>query len=221
MALSNIDLERITYETDTPKARLILAHGAGAGNQHEFMNEFGKKLAKKGVEVISFNFPYMQTVYETQKKRPPNANKQLVTHFVKEITRTKKDLPLFIAGKSMGGRVSTQIMANEDVTEIQGCVVLGYPFIPPGKPEKLEERVKHFPDIDKPVLVLQGERDTFGGTKLLSEISLPEPFQLTWVISGDHSFKPLKSSGLTQDENMEFAAIQTICFIDRVIQGPK
>lgn len=219
--MSNQGIERITYSADAPKARLLLAHGAGAGNRHEFMDEFSNKLAKKGIEVVSFNFPYMQICYETGKKRPPNANKQLIAHFVKEIEETSQDLPLFIAGKSMGGRVSTQVIASSTDTKVTGCIVLGYPFIPPGKPEKLEERVKHFPEVTKPVLVLQGERDTFGGTKLLSELSLPEEFQLTWVVSGDHSFKPLKSSGLTQDENLEFAAIQTANFIDRVLLGAK
>lgn len=214
-----MNLERITYAATTPKARLILAHGAGAGNQHEFMDDFAKKLATKGVEVISFNFPYMQVAYETEKKRPPNSNKQLVAHFAAEIEMTGSDLPLFIAGKSMGGRVATQIMASEISSAASGCIVLGYPFIPPGKPEKLEERTKHFTDINKPLLILQGERDTFGGTKLLSEIKLPDTFQLSWVLSGDHSFKPLKSSGLTQEQNIEFAAIQTSSFIDQIIKG--
>lgn len=219
--MSNLELERITYPAENPKARVVLAHGAGAGNQHDFMDDFSNKLAKKGVEVISFNFPYMQVAYETGTKRPPNSNKQLLAHFNSEIEAANKDLPLFIAGKSMGGRVATQVMTCDQASDITGCIVLGYPFIPPGKPEKLEERVKHFPLLTKPVLVLQGERDTFGGTKLLSELSLPEKLQLTWVVSGDHSFKPLKSSGLTQDENMEFAAIQTAHFIDRMLLGLK
>lgn len=217
--MSKLNLERITYTANAPKARLILAHGAGAGNQHEFMDDFAKTLAGKGIEVISFNFPYMQVAYETEKKRPPNSNKQLVAHFVAEIEMGHTDIPLFIAGKSMGGRVATQVMASEASSPVSGCIVLGYPFIPPGKPEKLEERTKHFPDSDKPILILQGERDTFGGTKLLAEIKLPDTFDLTWVLSGDHSFKPLKSSGLTQEQNIEFAAIQTSNFIDRIIEG--
>lgn len=217
--MSNLNLEQITYPADNPKARLLLAHGAGAGNKHPFMDDFAKYIADKGIEVISFNFPYMQVAYETEKKRPPNSNKQLNAHFAAEIAKIASDIPVFIAGKSMGGRVATQIMASDIASVISGCIVLGYPFIPPGKPEKLEQRTKHFPDINKPLLILQGERDSFGGTKLLSELELPEVFQLTWVISGDHSFKPLKSSGLTHDENLKFAAMQTSQFIETIIKG--
>lgn len=206
-------LERSIYPTDKPKARVLLAHGAGAGNRHEFMETFSQSLANKGIEVISFNFPYMQTVYELDKKRPPNSNKQLVAHFEQEIELTAADMPLFIAGKSMGGRIATQIAADSTQRKVNGCFVLGYPFIPPGKPEKLNDRIAHFADIDKPTLILQGERDTFGGTALLETISLPSRLQLTWVKSGDHSFKPLKSSGLNQEQNIEFAVQQAYEFI--------
>jgi len=211
--LTNTNLERVVYAAEKPVARLVLAHGAGAGNRHEFMDKFSLLLASLGVEVISFNFPYMQKAYELDKKRPPNPNKVLVEHFNAEIERAKSDLPLFIAGKSMGGRVSTQILASDTENKVKGCVVLGYPFIPPGKPEKLTERMAHFKDIALPALILQGERDTFGGLKLLEQIQLPSIFQLTWVKSGDHSFKPLKSSGLTEDNNIQFATEQTIAFI--------
>lgn len=207
------NLARKIYPATEAKALLLLAHGAGAGNQHPFMDEFSQNLASKGIEVVSFNFPYMQKAYELDKKRPPNSNKQLIAHFAEELALLSDELPVFIAGKSMGGRVATQLVAEQQGLAIKGCIVLGYPFIPPGKPEKLTDRMAHFPDLSKPVLILQGERDTFGGTKLLQEIALPEQIELTWVTSGDHSFKPLKSSGLTEQQNIAFAAQQTFEFI--------
>lgn len=207
------NLERIIYPAVNAKARVLLAHGAGAGNRHEFMHEFSQLLAEKGIEVISFNFPYMQTVYQLEKKRPPNSNKQLVAHFEQEIDLASGELPLFVAGKSMGGRIATQIVADSTQTKVSGCFVLGYPFIPPGKPEKLTERMAHFSAIEKPTLILQGERDTFGGLALLEQISLPKPLKLSWLASGDHSFKPLKSSGLTQQQNIALAAEQAYQFI--------
>ncbi len=206
-------MERIHYPADNAKAVLLLAHGAGAGNRHEFMDTYSKQLASKGIEVISFNFPYMQMAYELEKKRPPNSNKQLIAHFQQELALIKTELPIFIAGKSMGGRVATQIMAQALEQEVKACIVLGYPFIPPGKPEKLTDRMAHFNDIQNKVLILQGERDIFGGLELLSKTPLPKTFELVWVTSGDHSFKPLKSSGLNSEQNIEFAAQQTADFV--------
>lgn len=204
-------LERITYKAESPIARVLLAHGAGAGNRHPFMHSFAEQLAQNAIEVISFNFPYMQTAYETEKKRPPNTNKVLHQHFLQEIALLDDSLPLFIAGKSMGGRIATQVLTED--TQALGAIILGYPFIPPGKPEKFAQRVEHFTSVHSPVLVLQGERDTFGGRTLLEQKPLSPPFELQWVASGDHSFKPLKSSGLTEQQNISFAVSKAVAFI--------
>ena len=204
--------ERTVFKPKTPIARVLLAHGAGAGNKHEFMQQFAQRLVELNIEVISFNFPYMQTVYDLDKKRPPNTNKILIEHFLSEIEAIPNDLPLFICGKSMGGRVASQVITQNDI-KVKACIVFGYPFIPPGKPEKLEQRMAHFNDINKPIFILQGERDTFGGLTLLKELTLPSNFELSWVKSGDHSFKPLKSSGLTSFDNISFAAEKTVQFI--------
>lgn len=210
-------LLRRIYSAQKCKARVLLAHGAGAGNQHPFIHSFSQQLAQQGIEVSSFNFPYMQLVYELDKKRPPNGNKALVAHFQQELNalvETLPELPIFIGGKSMGGRIATQLAAMELDSKVTGCFALGYPFIPPGKPEKLTQRISHFADCQIPVQILQGQRDTFGNTELLKTLSLPEHFRLTWVESGDHSFKPLKSSGLTEQQNIRFAALQVAQFID-------
>ena len=210
-----LSLEKIIYTPHKETiARLILAHGAGAGNRHEFMESFASQLAKTGIEVHSINFPYMQMAYELDKKRPPNANAQLAAYYKSLVLELSSDLPLFIAGKSMGGRIASQILTDKEVEEkVSGCFVLGYPFTPPGKPEKLPDRTKHFSDIKTPVLILQGERDTFGSKELLSKITLPKVFSVEWITSGDHSFKPLKKSGVTLEDNIESAVMLANRFI--------
>lgn len=212
--------EFMIFKPERPIARLLLAHGAGAGNKHEFMQKMAAELASHNIEVISFNFPYMQLMYEQESKRPPNSNKQLVAYYSERVKQACEidDLPLFIAGKSMGGRIATQIMVDSAIYDnVNGVAVFGYPFIPPGKPEKYGDRVSHFSDIRKPVLVCQGERDTFGNKAFLTNQTLPSHFELSWIPSGDHSFKPLKSSGLSSEDNIKLAARLTAEFIQKSV----
>jgi predicted alpha/beta-hydrolase family hydrolase len=109
----------------------------------------------------------------------------------------------------MGGRIASMLVA-EDEALADGLLVLGYPFHPPGKPEKL--RTDHFPEIKTPSLILQGERDTFGGREFAETLQLPANMKLHWVPDGDHSFKPRKASGRTELENWEDAATAIAAF---------
>ena len=108
---------------------------------------------------------------------------------------------LVIGGKSMGGRVASMIY--EDLVDVVGLVCLGYPFHPPGKPDRL--RVEHLRRIKKPVLVIQGERDALGNRQEVDRYQLPRHFQVEWLEDGDHSFKPRKASGFTQQRHLEQA----------------
>lgn len=209
-------VERTHYLCEQPIAHILLAHGAGAGIEHEFMTCMAQNLAQQGLNVTAINFPYMQQSYELQKKRPPNRMPALLEHLDTELTLLKENcnVPIFIAGKSMGGRALT-IFLSQNSANVKGGIVYGYPFIPPGKPEKLEERVAHFPDLQCDCLILQGQRDTFGNEALVSNIYLPERVCVEWVNSGDHSFKPLKSSGLTSEQNIQFAASQTKAWVEQ------
>ncbi|MDO6718052.1 alpha/beta hydrolase [Psychrosphaera sp. 1_MG-2023] len=221
---------RRTYIPNDIKAVLVIAHGAGAGLKHEFMDSFCHMMAQYNIAVWSFNFPYMQIMYETEKRRPPNKVDKLVTHYFSEIGEATRqfgaDLPLFVAGKSMGGRVSSlvssmslaqQTLAELENVNIAGNIVLGYPFIPPGKPEKFESRTQHFKDLQCSSLILQGERDTFGNTAVLNSKTFPDQVTISWIPNGDHSFKPLKSSGKTYEDNLELAAKLSNDFIHKVI----
>lgn len=184
------------------KATMVLAHGAGAGMGSDFMVAFAEGLASRDIETILFNFPYMQKRAEDGKKRPPDRAPKLLECYRQVLDSVSNNGPLFIGGKSMGGRIASMLLA-EDNGVADGLVLLGYPFAPPGKPEKL--RVDHFPDIQKPTLILQGERDVFGGRPFVESLSLPDNFEVTWLPDGDHSFKPRKASGSTEQGNWQLA----------------
>ena len=212
---SSVDID--VKSPQTPIARLILAHGAGAGKEHPFMQEMASHLVAGGIEVVLFNFPYMQQMKETGKRRPPDKADKLLAHFAEVITHTTKNihssLPTFVGGKSMGGRMASMLYQEHD--EIQGAMVFGYPFHPPGKPEKT--RIAHMPTLTKPMLIIQGERDTFGTEQEVLNYTLPASIDCVFLADGDHSFKPRKASGKTQHEHMVYAAKLCVDFISRLI----
>ena len=210
------DIQRVHVKSSqTPKARMVLAHGAGAGMEHEFMQQMATQLAEHGIEVVLFNFPYMQTMKVEGKRRPPNKAEVLLDHFSALLGHINENLPplkTFIGGKSMGGRMATMV-ANEVVCE--GVVAFGYPFHPPGKPEKT--RIAHLPGLAVPLCVVQGERDTFGNRAEIAEYALGKHIQFHFLDDGDHSFKPRKASGFTQQQHIERAASLCAEFIERVL----
>lgn len=180
-------------------ATIILAHGAGAGMEHPFMESFATGLANHGMKVIRFNFPYMQKTKDDGKKRPPDRAPKLLEAYEAVIRETtRNDHPLIIGGKSMGGRIASMLAATSEAP-IDGLVCLGYPFHAPGKPEKV--RTDHFPDIKVPTLIVQGERDPFGGTALIDTMSFPANFEILIAPDGNHDLTPRKKSGHTQEEN--------------------
>ena len=195
-------------------ATLILAHGAGAGMHSDFMADMAIRLAEQKITVIRFDFPYMQIMTETGKRSPPEKIDKLEAHYLAQIDalRSSVSTPLFIGGKSMGGRVSTLILDQADVA---GSVVYGYPFHPPGKPEKL--RTAHLEALSKPLCIIQGERDTFGTKGEVAQYPLSSSIETVFLQDGDHSLKPRKASGLTFDDNMATAVSATVTFINRHI----
>lgn len=188
----------------------IFAHGAGADMEHNFMAAVAKGLVEQGIRVVRFNFPYMIKRAEDGKKRPPDrapklleAYKEVITHFT--------DKPIVIGGKSMGGRMASLL---DDHELVAGVACLGYPFHPPGKPENYKG--EHLAIIDKPTLILQGERDTFGKQEEFDEFALSDHIRVTFLPDGDHSFKPRKRSGFTEAENLTLAVECLAEFINEV-----
>ncbi|ATC99003.1 MULTISPECIES: alpha/beta family hydrolase [Pseudoalteromonas] len=186
---------------DKPIAQLILAHGAGAGMDSEFMVTMANNLAKLGVTVGLFDFEYMQQAKLEGKKRPPQRAPKLLAYFESILSEVDANLPLFIGGKSMGGRMASMLACEQSV---KGVVAFGYPFHPPGKPEKL--RIEHFPDLNAPLAIIQGERDTFGKKDEVESYPVCDNVHTFWIPDGDHSLVPRKASGLTQLQNWQTAA---------------
>ena len=173
---------------------LILGPGAGAPQTSGFMVTFASELAARGIDVVTFNFLYME-----QRRRVPDSNAKLEACYraVIEAVARRKLGKLAIGGKSMGGRIASQVAAL-GAADVAGLVLLGYPLHPPGKPEEL--RVKHLPAIETPMLFIQGSRDAFGAPEELRPFmqKLKAPAELHVVEGGDHSFKVLKRAGLSQ-----------------------
>jgi uncharacterized protein len=170
-------------------ATLILGHGAGAGQRSTFMVDFALALAALGLDVVTFNF-----LYTEQRRRIPDRAPALEACYRAVIesvhTRVRSAArAVVIGGKSMGGRIATQVAAADPALPIAGLVLLGYPLHPPGRPD--ERRDKHLSAIRRPMLIVQGSRDTFGMPAELQPIVStldPRP-TLEVVAGGDHSFK--------------------------------
>ncbi|KAA1150080.1 alpha/beta hydrolase [Pseudoalteromonas sp. FUC4] len=196
-------------------AQFIFAHGAGAGSDSDFMQHMAKLISAQGVDVGLFDFEYMKIAKQTNKRRPPERAPKLITYYEQVLTNAQPDLPLFIGGKSMGGRMASMLACSTEQS-LSGVIAFGYPFHPPGRPEKL--RTEHFADIVCPFLVLQGERDIFGTREELLTMKMPKQPLFTWLSDGDHSLKPRKKSGVTEQQNRETAALSAVEFIKQQIE---
>ena len=195
---------------DPADALLILAHGAGQDMDAPFMSTIARLLAEKGIRVARFNFPYMTQRIASGRQRPPDREPRLLEHWRQVISEVSGDYTgrLFIGGKSMGGRMASLIA---DEMQVAGLICLGYPFHPPGKPDRL--RTAHLAGLQTPSLICQGERDSFGRRGEVEQYALSPAIRLHWLADGDHSFKPRKSSGLTFADNLTAAARAVHSFI--------
>lgn len=189
----------------------VFAHGAGAGMDHEFMQSVAKGLAFKGIRVIRFNFPYMIKRAEDGKRRPPDRAPKLLEAYQDIIEQCDAD-KLVIGGKSMGGRMASHL---SEVDKVAAMACLGFPFHPPGKPEKYKG--EHLAELQKPCLILQGERDTFGKREEFADFDLSDSIRVEFIPDGDHSFKPRKSSGYTEQQNIALTVEKLSAFIKEAL----
>ncbi len=188
---------------------VVLAHGAGAPMTSPFMEQMAVLLAERGIGVVRFEFGYMAARRNTGKRRPPPKAEFLVDEYVAIIRQIAAGVGagrrVLIGGKSMGGRVAS-LLADRMYTDglVAGLVCLGYPFHPPGMPEKL--RTAHLIDLACPALVVQGERDPFGGRAEVEAMHLSPRIEVVWVPDGDHDLGPRGASGHTRAGNLALAA---------------
>ncbi len=177
---------------------LLLAHGAGAPMDSDFMNQIADGLFAENFEVVRFEFPYMEERRNTGKKRPPDRAPKLLDCFREKVNAFGGPEKCIVAGKSMGGRMASMLAAE---LPVKAVICLGYPFHAPGKPEKV--RIDHFPEVKAPVLILQGERDPFGKQEEVPGYGLPDNVTVHWLPDGDHDLKPRKKSGYTHEQNLQ------------------
>ncbi|HEY2971780.1 MAG TPA: alpha/beta fold hydrolase [Pyrinomonadaceae bacterium] len=230
MAKEPEELSVIVSESDSVNALLyaaskkdrvgmtvILGHGAGSNQLSPFMRLFASGLAARGFDAMTFNFVYMD-----QGRRVPDAKAKLEGCYravIKAATQHKrlKGNRLAIGGKSMGGRIASQVAAEGPAkSEIAALVFLGYPLHPPGKPEQLRDA--HLQDIRAPMLFVQGSRDAFGSPdELRATIKrLHLPAMLFVIEGGDHSLKVPKSLGVPQQQIYESTMDEIACWLGSI-----
>ncbi|MEE8585420.1 MAG: alpha/beta family hydrolase [Acidobacteriota bacterium] len=200
------------YLVDQPQgqqiATLVLAHGAGAGMDTPFMDAMAEGLVGGGIRVVRFEFPYMLRRRREGKRTAPDRPTVLIEAWKEVIRRLGGGSGLFMGGKSMGGRIASLVADEEGV---QGLVCLGYPFHPPGNPLKL--RTAHLEGLMTPTLIVQGERDVFGHAQEVPRYPLSTKIRVAWMPDGDHSWKPRKKSGHTQEQNIAKAVSEVVKFV--------
>lgn len=195
---------------------LLLAHGAGAPMDSRFMSALSTALVAAGVRVWRFEFSYMAGRRQGKSRRPPPAAPVLLAEWHTAITSSEAGRLPFIGGKSLGGRMASQLVAQSATPGVQGCLCFGYPFYPPAKPDSW--RTGHFPDLSVPTWIAQGERDTFGSReRVLAHLAcgLADNPEIEWIPDGNHDFEPRKRSGATWKANLELAATRAAAFMHR------
>lgn len=200
---------RLIDGPDTAPATLLLAHGAGAPMDSPFMAAIATGLAARGWRVVRFEFPSMARQRVMGRRQGPDRMPLLQEAFRQQVRLERgiaPERPLIIGGKSMGGRVASLLVDELAVAAgVGGCLCLGYPFHPPGRP--LQLRTEHLAVLCTPTLIVQGERDPFGRREEVATYALSDQVRLAWIRDGDHSFKPTRRSGLAEVESLAAAVV--------------
>ena len=190
-----------------PQARAcyVLAHGAGAGMFHPFMEAVARELAQRGIATVRYQFPYMEQ--GGKRPDPPKLAHATVRAAVGEAARLMPTLPLVAGGKSFGGRMTSQTQAASALPGVRGLVFLGFPLHPAGRPS--EERAVHLFHVEVPMLFLQGTRDRLADLGLLERLMerLGPRASLRLVQDADHSFRvPARADAVVKREMMDAMA---------------
>ena len=193
-----------------PKAFIVLAHGAGAGMTHRFMESLSYALAKHSIGTIRYNFPFI----EKGSKRPdvPAVAEKTVSMVLAHAKESFPNVPIFLGGKSFGGRMSSQYLSKKHPEGVQGIVFYGFPLHAPGKPGS--ERAEHLKSINIPMLFLQGTRDALAVYELIEKVCSGLPTaKLEKVEGADHSFK------VKNMEAVDELALQTHKWMKSIVKG--
>jgi hypothetical protein len=226
-AMNRSDVESVTLRVDDAhtvsglllapsqaRACYVLAHGAGAGMFHPFMEAVARELAQRGIATLRYQFPYM----EQGGKRPdsPKLAHATVRAAVAQAARLMPALALIAGGKSFGGRMTSQTQAASALPGVRGLVFLGFPLHPGGRPS--EERAVHLFQVEVPMLFLQGTRDRLADLGLVERLMerLGPRASLRLVQDADHSFRvPARADATVKREMMDSLAEWTLALISR------
>ena len=203
------ELSALWDRAENAKAVVVLAHGSGAGKDHDFMAGFALAVANLGASVLRFNFPYMDAGKKFPDKSPVAvAVWHQVRHWVEE--NLAEGLPIFTAGKSFGGRIAS--LAVAEGMPSAGLIFLGYPLHAPKKEEKLRD--EHLYPLEVPMLFLEGTRDPFANPEKMENVvsKLNSHSELSWFQGGNHSFKVARS-GRTVAQDGAWLADPALDFI--------
>jgi len=189
---------------ESSRLRVVLTHGAGGPVDSPFLDRVARGLADAGHRVGRFELPYMRRRREDGRRRRPDPPAVLEGAWREAVAALGGPPGLVIGGKSMGGRIASMVA---DELGVAGLVCLGYPFHPPGRPERL--RTAHLAELHTPALFVQGERDPFGGRQEVAAYALSPAIEVAWMPDGDHSFVPRRASGESAAANLE-AAVEAV-----------
>lgn len=196
---------------DAP-ATFLFAHGAGAPMDSDWMNAVAAAIGARGIRVARFEFAYMAARRDGKSKPPPSPANKLIAEYLGAIAEVEKAGRLFIGGKSLGGRMASMIAEKEfRKGSVAGLVCLGYPFHPPGSPDRL--RTDHLSPLTVPTLICQGERDPFGNREEVVGYRLSASTEIFWLSDSDHDLKPRKASGLTLELHVVAVADKVDAFV--------
>ena len=188
-AIGTVSAECIVPEKS--KCIMVLAHGAGAGMQHSFMVTLAQLLSEQGISTLRFNFPFA----ENKKGRPdtPAVAHQTIEAAILKAQKLFPELPLFVAGKSFGGRMSSQYLSAHPRPEVKGLIFFGFPLHPPGKPSI--DRAEHLKEVKTPMLFLQGTKDELATWNLIESVcSSLKLATLVKIEGANHAFKAGKQN---------------------------
>jgi predicted alpha/beta-hydrolase family hydrolase len=192
------ELEALVERPPDATCGFVLAHGAGAGMRHPFLEAIAGRLAACRIATFRYQFPYMER--GSRRPDPPRVLVASVRAAVAEAREALPGLPLLAGGKSLGGRMTSLACAEQALPAVSALVFLGFPLHAAGRPSA--ERGAHLQQVPLPMLFLQGGRDRLADLSLLRPLCarLGERAQL-WVLEeGDHSFRVPKRAGLAESE---------------------
>jgi predicted alpha/beta-hydrolase family hydrolase len=208
-SIGTVSVECIVPEKS--KCIMTIAHGAGAGMNHSFMVTLAQSLSEEGIATLRFNFPFA----ENKKGRPdpPAVAHKTIETAIAKAQELFPMLPLFVAGKSFGGRMTSQYLAAHHHAEVKGIIFYGFPLHPPGKPSI--ERAEHLKDVKIPMLFLQGTRDELATWNLIESVCSSLPLaELVKIEGANHAFKAGKQN------IMQLLTNETKDWIDKMIKKP-